>query len=411
MPLATDRRADARAPASRRLPLRARVRDAVEHPRPAVKRCRAAPPRPSAPSPPQKRARHAGASIDSLVLANVLLAKSRVPRGFVRSARPNVIDARLREVVVDWLMEVAAQYAAPSTTLALAVNYLDRMLACCSVTRASVQPVAVVCMLLACKMDHSEPPSMLDGVAMCDLSTSTSTLRAMETTILLRLNFDLNVFTPSSVLTLLLRHIVPRHIQPGATQLSSVLSHVAMLHAQLAWRAPATIALACVLLCLHVLGVHLRSVLNVAHTDLRRALCTPAVVDSAVLLWHKWLALHHPCAKSRWLLRHWPDVFPHAYPRGAPLSPHQLRLALQTDLQLDETTPASPSPSPLRESLPTTPTTAEPARRVECPPTPSSHTTASQRGDSDAPVSNVALLSSSPPLHHHHDELARDAQP
>lgn len=59
------------------------------------------------------------------------------------------IRADMREVLVDWLVEVTEEYRLVSDTLYLAMAYLDRFLSSHSVSRNKLQLLGVTCMLIA----------------------------------------------------------------------------------------------------------------------------------------------------------------------------------------------------------------------------------------------------------------------
>lgn len=59
------------------------------------------------------------------------------------------INATMRGILIDWLVEVAEEYRLVPETLYLAVNYIDRFLQCVPVNRGKLQLVGVTCMLIA----------------------------------------------------------------------------------------------------------------------------------------------------------------------------------------------------------------------------------------------------------------------
>lgn len=59
------------------------------------------------------------------------------------------INAVMRAILVDWLVEVAEEYKLVSDTLYLTVNYIDRYLSAHKVTRKKLQLLGVSCMHVA----------------------------------------------------------------------------------------------------------------------------------------------------------------------------------------------------------------------------------------------------------------------
>lgn len=59
------------------------------------------------------------------------------------------ITIGMREILVDWLVEVADEYKLISDTLYLAVSYIDRYLSSHALSRNKLQLLGVSCMLIA----------------------------------------------------------------------------------------------------------------------------------------------------------------------------------------------------------------------------------------------------------------------
>eukprot|EP01052_Picozoa_sp_SAG31_P014463 SAG31_NODE_900_length_11140_cov_3.806086_3_plen_67_part_00 len=59
------------------------------------------------------------------------------------------INANMRGILVDWLVEVAEEYKLHTETLFLSVNYIDRYLSRNNVERGKLQLVGITAMLIA----------------------------------------------------------------------------------------------------------------------------------------------------------------------------------------------------------------------------------------------------------------------
>ena len=59
------------------------------------------------------------------------------------------INPAMRDILLDWLVEVAEEYKLVSDTLYLTVSYVDRFLSHHSVNRNKLQLLGVSCMLIA----------------------------------------------------------------------------------------------------------------------------------------------------------------------------------------------------------------------------------------------------------------------
>jgi len=60
-----------------------------------------------------------------------------------------VVTTNMRQILVDWLVDVAVEYKLLSETLHLCVSYIDRFLSVSPVTKSKLQLVGVSSMLLA----------------------------------------------------------------------------------------------------------------------------------------------------------------------------------------------------------------------------------------------------------------------
>ncbi|CAN6554825.1 unnamed protein product [Malus baccata var. baccata] len=74
----------------------------------------------------------------------------------------NDISPNMREILVDWLVEVAEEYQLATDTLYLTVSYLDRYLSSYAVSRSKLQLLGVSCMFVASKYEEICPPRVED---------------------------------------------------------------------------------------------------------------------------------------------------------------------------------------------------------------------------------------------------------
>ncbi|KAJ2506668.1 Cyclin-A2 [Coemansia sp. RSA 2049] len=72
------------------------------------------------------------------------------------------LSGRMRPILVDWLMEVAADYRMHRQTLHLTVQYLDRFLAhtCLQIQPSMLQCYGTACLSVAMKMEEKHVPSL-----------------------------------------------------------------------------------------------------------------------------------------------------------------------------------------------------------------------------------------------------------
>ncbi|KAL1495805.1 hypothetical protein AB1Y20_016666 [Prymnesium parvum] len=122
----------------------------------------------------------------------------RVSPHFMQSQRD--INATMRSILIDWLVEVAEEYRLVPETLYLAVNYIDRFLAHVPVNRSRLQLVGVTCMLIASKFEEIHPPAVDEFVYISDNTYKREEILHMEGMVLNRLEFELSVATTRAFL-------------------------------------------------------------------------------------------------------------------------------------------------------------------------------------------------------------------
>ncbi|XP_044487939.1 G2/mitotic-specific cyclin C13-1-like isoform X2 [Mangifera indica] len=115
------------------------------------------------------------------------------------------ISVKMREVLVDWLVEVAEEYRLVSDTLYLAVAYVDRFLSYRVLTRNKLQLLGVCCMLIASKYEEISPPHVEDFCYVTDNTYTKEEVVDMEEEVLKYLNFEVSTPTTKSFLRVLMR--------------------------------------------------------------------------------------------------------------------------------------------------------------------------------------------------------------
>jgi len=117
--------------------------------------------------------------------------------------RPNYMDsqtdisAKMRGILIDWLIEVHMKYRLRLETLHLTVNLIDRYLTRMPVVRKRLQLVGVVAMFVAAKFEEIHPPALRDFVHITDNAYTKEDVLVMECTMLTTLNFQVMVPTAS----------------------------------------------------------------------------------------------------------------------------------------------------------------------------------------------------------------------
>lgn len=106
------------------------------------------------------------------------------------------LNAEMRAILIDWLVEVQENFELFHETLYLAVKMVDHYLSKTSVHREMLQLLGSTAMLIASKFEERSPPCVDDFLYICDDAYKREELISMEGTILQTLNFDINIPIP-----------------------------------------------------------------------------------------------------------------------------------------------------------------------------------------------------------------------
>ncbi|KAM6979610.1 G2/mitotic-specific cyclin-B2 [Aplochiton taeniatus] len=101
------------------------------------------------------------------------------------------INARMRALLIDWLIQVHSRFQLLQETLYMTVAILDRFLQVQPVTRKKLQLVGVTAMLLSSKYEEMYSPEVGDFAYITDNAFTKAQIREMERVILSSLNFNL----------------------------------------------------------------------------------------------------------------------------------------------------------------------------------------------------------------------------
>jgi hypothetical protein len=110
------------------------------------------------------------------------------------------INPEMRQILIDWLIDVHHSFDLKEQTLYLAVAYLNEYSSMLDITKHDYQLVGIVSLWIASKCEEIYPPRMQNYIQVTDNSYSASQFKSMEGKILLALNFNLNYTTPLNIL-------------------------------------------------------------------------------------------------------------------------------------------------------------------------------------------------------------------
>lgn len=115
------------------------------------------------------------------------------------------INARMREILVDWLVDVHYKYKMVPDTLYLTINTIDRFLERKEIERSRLQLLGVTALSLASKYEEIYPPTISDLVRICDNAYTETQIVDMEFEILGKLNYNITVPTSHTFLVRFLK--------------------------------------------------------------------------------------------------------------------------------------------------------------------------------------------------------------
>jgi len=120
--------------------------------------------------------------------------RTRSPTMYIHNQQD--INARMRAILIDWLVEVHLKFKLVPATLHLCVTLIDRYCTANPVVRSKLQLVGVTALLIACKFEEIYPPEIRDCVYITDQAYTREEVLAMEMKMLVF--FGYNVACPTA---------------------------------------------------------------------------------------------------------------------------------------------------------------------------------------------------------------------
>merc|ERR1719498_1411361 len=101
------------------------------------------------------------------------------------------VNAKMRAILIDWLVDVHKKYKLRTETLFMAVNLIDRFLEVQVTAQRYLQLVGVTALLIAAKFEEVYPPQIKEFVYVTDKAYSKEDILKMEVCILRTLQFKI----------------------------------------------------------------------------------------------------------------------------------------------------------------------------------------------------------------------------
>ncbi|CAN8234219.1 unnamed protein product [Cochlearia groenlandica] len=164
------------------------------------------------------------------------------------------INASMRSILIDWLVEVAEEYRLLPDTLYFAVNYVDRYLSGNVITKQNLQLLGIVCMMIAAKYEEVCVPQVEDFCYITDNTYLRSELLEMETSVLNYLKFELTTPTAKCFLRRFIRAAQGKKEVPSLLFecLASYVSELSLVDYGMLQYAPSLVAASAVFLAQYI---------------------------------------------------------------------------------------------------------------------------------------------------------------
>jgi cyclin B len=181
--------------------------------------------------------------------------------GFMETVQKDT-NARTREILVDWLVELHLKLKLHADVIYITVQLLDRFLSLKSVHRTKLTLVGCTAMMLACKYDEDKmEPQIGDFIYMTANAFDKSQFITMESIMLATLQFRL---TRPSILNFVQLYNKVSHANETTTMLSEYLCELTLQKMDLIFERPSMVAAGAVYLSRMLTGqVPWTDVLNV----------------------------------------------------------------------------------------------------------------------------------------------------
>ncbi|CAL8997089.1 unnamed protein product [Prunus brigantina] len=105
------------------------------------------------------------------------------------------INASMRAILIDWLVEVAEEFRLVPDTLFLTINYVDRYLSGNALNRKQLQLLGVACMMIAAKYEEIIAPEVEQFCYITDNTYVKEEVLQMESSVLNHLKFQMTAPT------------------------------------------------------------------------------------------------------------------------------------------------------------------------------------------------------------------------
>jgi len=191
------------------------------------------------------------------------------------------VNAKMRAILIDWLVDVHKKYKLRPETLFLAVQLIDRYLEVQATPQRQLQLVGVTALLIAAKFEEVYPPQVKDFVYVTDKAYSRDDILKMEVSILKSLQFK--ICRPTAM------HFLERYQSVnGCTDahrdLAQYLLELSLVDYKMLKYAPSHLAASCILLSNKLLRRPSWTPAAVRHTRMTEPMLKDCAKEMCMLL-------------------------------------------------------------------------------------------------------------------------------
>lgn len=181
-------------------------------------------------------------------------AKKRPSMDFMERVQKD-INASMRAILVDWLVEVAEEYRLVPDTLYLTINYLDRYLSGNTMDRQRLQLLGVACMMIAAKYEEICAPQVEEFCYITDNTYFKEEVLQMESAVLNYMKFEMTAPTAKCFLRRFVRAAQGVNEAPSMQLecLANYLAELSLLEYNMLCYAPSVIAASAIFLAKYIL--------------------------------------------------------------------------------------------------------------------------------------------------------------
>lgn len=183
-------------------------------------------------------------------------AKKRPSTDFMEKVQKD-INASMRAILIDWLVEVSEEYRLVPETLYLTVNYIDRYLSGNLMDRQRLQLLGVACMMIASKYEEICAPQVEEFCYITDNTYFKDEVLQMESNVLNYLKFEMTAPTTKCFLRRFVRAaqgIVVHEVQSMQLEcLANYIAELSLLEYSMLCYTPSLIAASAIFLAKYIL--------------------------------------------------------------------------------------------------------------------------------------------------------------